>query len=160
MPKASPRVSALIRKLGLLPHPEGGFYREIHRSAEDVKTSRGKRSAITTIYFLLPRGAVSLFHRVESDETWHYGEGAPLRLLEMDAGMGEVREYRLGPLAGKTAPVAVIPRGRWQAAESLGDYTLAVCSVGPGFDFRDFRLIGAEEGAALRKAHPALGKFA
>ena len=123
-PSLSARAKSLIRKLKLEPHPEGGFYRDIHRSEEAVKTGRGKRSAVTTIYFLLPRGACSLFHRVESDEIWHHYEGAPLRLIRLDPDMSGKEEMRLGPLAGRRRPVAVIPRGHWQAAESLGDYTL------------------------------------
>jgi predicted cupin superfamily sugar epimerase len=154
------RAQALIRKLGLLPHPEGGFYREIHRGAEEVRTARGPRSALTTIYFLLPRGAVSRFHRVESDEVWHHYEGAPLRLLRMDPELRTKEEIRLGPLDAKTAPLAVIPRGHWQAAESRGDYTLVGCTVGPGFDFADFRLIDGREAERLNAFHPALARFA
>ena len=160
-----PRAKALIRKLGLQPHPEGGFYREIHRSGETVSTRRGGRSAVTTIYFLLPRGARSLFHRVESDEIWHHYEGAPLRLLRLDPDFGGKEELRLGPLGAKAgrgkgmAPVAVIPRGHWQAAESLGDYTLVGCTVGPGFDFADFRMVDARTGRKIRERFRGLGRF-
>lgn len=159
-PPLPARARALIRTLGLLPHPEGGFYSEVHRSEDQVRTDRGKRSALTTIYFLLPKGAVSRFHRVESDEVWHHYEGAPLRLLRMDPDFGGKADLTLGPLKGKTAPVAVIPRGHWQAAESRGDFTLVGCSVGPGFDFADFHLIDAGEGAALKRRHPSLSRFA
>lgn len=154
-----PRARALIRKLGLRPHPEGGFYSEIHRSAETVSTRRGDRSAVTVIYFLLARGARSLFHRVESDEIWHHCEGAPLRLLRLDPDFGAKEELRLGPLGRGMAPVAVIPRGHWQAAESLGEYTLVDCTVGPGFDFADFGLVDAATGGGIRARYPGLGRF-
>lgn len=157
--RLSARAKALIRRLRLQPHPEGGYYREIHRGDEKVGTGRGARSAVTTIYFLLPRGACSRFHRVESDEIWHHYEGAPLRLIRLDPDLEAKEEMRLGPLAGKTAPVAVIPRGHWQAAESLGDYTLVGCTVGPGFDFADFRLIGEREGALVARRHRGLSRF-
>lgn len=159
LPALVPRARALIRKLALEPHPEGGYFREIHRSREEVEAARGTRAALTTIYFLLARGQRSLFHCVRSDEIWHYHEGAPLRLVDVDAALRTKTEYRLGPLGGRAAPVAVIPKDHWQAAESLGDYTLVGCTVGPGFDFADFTLIGEAEGAALRKRHPALSRF-
>lgn len=155
----APRARSLIRKLKLIPHPEGGYYREIHRAGETVKTSRGERSAMTTIYFLMPRGECSRFHRVKSDEVWHHYEGAALRLIRLNPNLFEAEEIRLGALDGKAAPVAVIARGQWQAAESLGDYTLVGCSVGPGFDFADFEMIDADRGAALRKRRPALARF-
>ena len=154
-----PRARALIRKLGLRPHPEGGFYREIHRSGETVSTAKGDRSAVTVIYFLLTRGARSLFHRVESDEIWHHCEGAPLRLLRLDPGIKEKAEMRLGPLGRGTSPVAVIPRGHWQAADSLGDYTLVDCTVGPGFDFADFRMVDEAVGRRIHARFKGLDRF-
>ena len=76
------RASELIRTLGLQPHPEGGFYREIWRSGIRVATAqRPSRSALTTIYFLLAAGSFSAWHRVRSDEVWHWYEGEPLELL-------------------------------------------------------------------------------
>lgn len=155
----SARAKSLIRKLALQPHPEGGFYREIHRSDESVSTARGRRSAVTTIYFLLPKGACSLFHKVASDEIWHHYEGAPLRLIRLDPDLGGKEEIRLRHLAGKTVPVAVIPRGHWQAAESLGDYTLVGCTVGPGFDFADFRMVDGASGKTIRARFKGLARF-
>lgn len=153
------RAAALIRKLRLAPHPEGGFYREIHRSAISVKTRRGPRSGVTTIYFLLPAGACSRFHQVASDEIWHHYEGAPLRLLRLDPDLGGHEEIRLGPLSAKSAPVAVIPAHHWQAAESLGDYTLVGCTVGPGFDFKDFAMLGPASGRKLAAHRPRWTRF-
>src|ERR1700754_4829047 len=78
-----PRAAALIDQLGLIPHPEGGFYRELHRSAVAVQPLDGRppRTGLTTIYFLLPEGAHSRWHRVTSDEAWHLYEGSPLDLF-------------------------------------------------------------------------------
>ena len=131
----------------LAPHPEGGFYREVHRSASRVRAddARGERAAITTIYFLLTAGAASRWHRVDSDEVWHFYEGAPLELLELDARATTFVRHRLGAVDGMLQrPVYTIPAGAWQAARSLGDYTLVGCSVGPGFDFADFRMLAEE----------------
>lgn len=153
-------VRAWVRKLGLMPHPEGGFFREIHRAAETVGTRKGRRSALTTIYFLLARGQKSVFHRVTSDEVWHYYAGAPLRLWRVPAGFGPAERLILGPPGRGRAPVAVIKAGEWQAAESSGGYTLVGCTVGPGFDFGDFRLLRDDARATARmgQAHPALAR--
>ena len=154
-----PRAADLISTLDLRPHPEGGFYREVHRSASVVTTSdaRGERAALTTIYFLLTAGAQSRWHRVESDEVWHFYEGDPLELLELDARVTTLARHRLGPVDGITQrPVYTIPAGAWQAARTLGDYTLVGCTVGPGFDFADFRLLADEPSLAdaVRRAWP------
>lgn len=151
---------ALIRRLGLLPHPEGGHYREIHRAAESVGTAKGRRSALTTIFFLLAQGERSVFHRVRSDEIWHHHAGAPLRLWRVSADFSVRERIDLGPLRGSRRPVGVIPAGDWQAAESIGEYTLVACAVGPGFDFADFALLRDEPKAAarMRAAFPALAK--
>jgi predicted cupin superfamily sugar epimerase len=97
---------------------------------------------MTTIYFLLPRGAHSRWHRVESDEVWHFYEGAPLELLWIDEGLGTLRIERLGPVdvAGDTRPAFTIPARCWQAARTTGEYTLVGCTVGPGFEFDDFAM--------------------
>lgn len=172
----SAAAKALIRSLGLLPHPEGGFYREVYRSGETVQSDKGPRSAITTIYFLLLRGQKSVFHRVTSDEIWHHYQGAPLRLHRISADFKTGEAVLLGPVGVKAEPapkagsrfrsrdakaavqVAVIPRGEWQAAETSGEYTLVGCSVGPGFDFADFTLLrdDAKTAERLRKAFPKL----
>ena len=157
-PVLSAKAKSLIRRLELQPHPEGGFYREIHRSAERVGTGRGRRSAITTIYFLLAKGQKSVLHRVLSDEIWHWYEGAPLRLLHVGADFRFRETVVLGPSAKASVQAFVIPRLAWQAAESAGDYTLVGCSVGPGFDFADFTMMrdDARAVAKLARAHPDL----
>jgi len=136
-------VSVLIDALDLRQHPEGGFYREIYRSPALVQPhdDRPPRSAITTIYFLLDASQHSSWHRVQSDEIWHFYEGEPLEILLLDPLGERVERHLLGPTGHDTAPVVVVPAGYWQAARPLGSYTLAGCSVGPGFDFADFQLL-------------------
>ena len=156
-------AEALVARLGLLPHPEGGYYGELYRSEAQVHPTdgRGPRAALTTIYFLLPSGAVSRWHRVQSDEVWHFYEGAPLELWMASPEGDEFRHGRLGPLDGSQRPVWPVPAGWWQAARSTGSYTLVGCTVGPGFDFKDFALAADEPAAAavVRTGHPALAEF-
>jgi predicted cupin superfamily sugar epimerase len=130
-------AAEIIRLLDLKPHPEGGHFRETFR---DARTENG-RAASTAIYFLLARGERSHWHRVDAVEVWHYHAGAPL-VLEMAAGeQGPVRRMKLGPdLAMGERPQGVVPAGHWQAAESLGDWTLVGCTVAPAFEFSKFEL--------------------
>jgi predicted cupin superfamily sugar epimerase len=157
------RAAELIAALELSPHPEGGHYGELYRSSNTVHPDdgRGSRSAITTIYFLLTQEAVSRWHRVESDEVWHFYEGAPLDLWSASAEGDRVDHNRLGPLDGSQRPVWVVPAGRWQAARSTGSYTLVGCTVGPGFDFRDFTLASEQPtiGSVIRARYPALAEL-
>jgi predicted cupin superfamily sugar epimerase len=132
---------AVVTRLGLAPHPEGGFYRETFRAPLGVAAPQGHRSASTAIYFLLPAGTFSALHRVRSDEIWHHYDGDPLDLtLLHDDGRHEVT--RLGPdLARGERPQAVVPAGVWQAAVPVGDrFALCGCTVAPGFDFADFEM--------------------
>ena len=154
---------ALIESLGLIQHPEGGYYREAYRSQATVQPSDGRdpRPALTTIYFLLPAGAVSRWHRVESDEVWHFYEGAPLDLWITVPQVSEVERKRLGPLEPGQRPVHTVPAGWWQAARSTGSYTLVGCTVAPGFDFRDFRLAADQPAiaAGLRAGDASLSEL-
>ncbi|MGN6453765.1 MAG: cupin domain-containing protein [Steroidobacteraceae bacterium] len=136
------QARALIDKLGLEPHPEGGSFREIYRASGRVQTSRGPRSAITTVYYLLERDQASRWHIVQSDEVWHFYEGAPLELLGDDPETRALVRHVLGNTTQDHQRVAAIPNGVWQAARSLGDFSLVGCSVGPGFEFDDFSLVG------------------
>jgi uncharacterized protein len=133
----------LVEKLALQSHPEGGWYREIHRSSTRVRAERGARSALTTIYYLLEQQQLSRWHVVESDEVWHFYAGAPLDLLEFDPATSRLVEHVLGDVRQGNESVAVIPPGAWQAARSRGDYSLVGCTVGPGFEFEDFRFVKA-----------------
>jgi len=140
------QATRLIELLRLEPHPEGGWYREIHRSAELLQTARGPRSALTSIYFLLERPQFSRWHVVESDETWHYACGAPLELLIYRPDARQFRRRLLGPPDAEQSPTGIVRAGEWQAARSLGDHTLVGCDVAPGFDFEDFRFVASLTG--------------
>jgi predicted cupin superfamily sugar epimerase len=127
----------IIRILRLKPHPEGGHFVETFRDA----AGGGDRAASTAIYFLLARGERSHWHRVDAAEVWHYYAGAPLKLEIADTDHGPVRRLHLGPqLSAGERPQAVVPRHAWQAAESLGDWTLVGCTVAPGFEFAGFEM--------------------
>lgn len=159
-----PRVAELIRTLELGPHPEGGYYREIWKAPLTVEPvdGRGRRAALTVIYFLLPGGAVSRWHRVRSDEVWQHVEGAPLELLELQPDEWRLHRSRLGsPATDQQTPLHCVPAGWWQAARSLGPYTLVSCAVGPGFEFADFELLAerAELAGELGRALPEAVEF-
>jgi predicted cupin superfamily sugar epimerase len=156
-----PRAAHLIEQLALEPHPEGGFYREIFRSARLVTPpdGRGARAALTTIYYLLPAGAHSRWHRVASDEVWHLYEGGPLEVLELDAACSTLSRHRLG--FAENVPVCTIAADHWQAAQPLGDFALVGCTVGPGFDFEDFTLLAQDThcSARVRSTWPDLASL-
>lgn len=149
------RASSLVATLGLVPHPEGGYYGEVYRSPSLVHPGdrRGARSALTSIYFLLPAGAISRWHRVRSDEVWHFYEGAALDLWTASPDLRTVTRQRLGPLQDRQRPVSSVPAHSWQAARSTGSYTLVGCTVGPGFDFLDFSLATNEPEIAAGLTH-------
>src|SRR5262245_2387800 len=137
------RAAHLIASLGMAPHPEGGHYREVYRSASRVERcdDRAQRSAMTTIYFLLTAGEVSAWHRVASDEAWHYYEGDALELVTADRALERVTRTVLGPAGNGMQPVHVVAADVWQAARTLGAYTLVGCTVGPGFEYEDFQML-------------------
>jgi predicted cupin superfamily sugar epimerase len=130
-------ADAVIKLLDLKPHPEGGHFRETFRDALKIA---GNRAASTGIYFLLARGERSHWHRVDAVEVWHWYGGAPL-LLEISQSAGSVAQVTLGcDLTAGERPQAIVPAHAWQAAQSLGDWTLCGCTVAPGFDFNGFEL--------------------
>ncbi|MFZ1219277.1 MAG: cupin domain-containing protein [Chthoniobacterales bacterium] len=147
------RARQLISELRLDPHPEGGHFREIFRSPHEVKPLDGRsaRAALTTIYFLLRKGQHSRWHRVASDEAWHFYEGDPLLIYWIDAQNG-VHEEVLGTRPENSRPVCVVPAGCWQAARPRGEYSLVGCTVAPGFDYQDFEMISPESEALARIA--------
>jgi predicted cupin superfamily sugar epimerase len=156
-----PRAVALIETLELVPHPEGGHFREVHRSSSfvDPGDHRGARAALTVIYFLLVDGEISRLHRVMSDETWHFHEGGVLELIVVEDA-GTVRTFGLGPCSESTGPVHVVPAGAWQAARTTGPFTLVSCSVGPGFEFDDFEMMRHRpEASELRRRRPELAAW-
>ena len=141
------RAAELIRKLALEPHPEGGYFGEIYRSPNEVNPDddRDKRKAITTIYFLLLPDAPSCWHRLASDEIWHHCEGAPVELLASDPDLVDLTPRVLGPLSDEAEPARVVPAGYWQAARTLGAFSLVGCTISPGFEYEDFKLLRDEE---------------
>ena len=123
------QADRLIHLLDLKPHPEGGYFKETFRDAGEG------RAHSTAIYFLLKAGQASRWHRVDAAEVWHFYRGAPLELkIERDT-------YILGPdIDEAQVPQLVVPLGAWQAARSLGAYTLVGCTVAPGFEFSKFEM--------------------
>jgi predicted cupin superfamily sugar epimerase len=127
----------VIRLLDLKPHPEGGHFRETFRDARQVEDGR---AASTAIYFLLARGERSHWHRVDATEIWHWHAGAPLA-LDIAQAAGRIERAILGSdLVAGERPQAVVPAQAWQAAQSLGEWTLVGCTVAPSFEFARFEL--------------------
>lgn len=125
----------LIEILNLMPHPEGGWYRQTW--ACDTPG----RATGTAIYFLLKRSERSHWHRVDATEIWHYYAGAPLILSVSNDEIGPRTDHTLGPdLAGGASPQIIVPAHQWQSARSTGDWTLVGCTVSPGFQFEGFEL--------------------
>jgi hypothetical protein len=133
-------AAAIVRALGLLPHPEGGHYRETFRDPVTLGSGEAARGASTAIYYLLQAGERSHWHRVDAAEVWHWYAGAPLALtISPDGRLSE--QWVLGSdLAGGQRPQAVVPAGAWQSAESLGTWTLVGCTVAPAFRFEGFEM--------------------
>lgn len=136
-------AEAIIAELNLQPHPEGGWYRQTWQGP-----LRDGRASGTAILFLLKAGERSHWHRVDADEIWLWHAGAPLIL---SLGETAASDHRLGPaVLGGERPQILVPAGHWQAARSLGDWTLVSCTVSPGFRFEGFEL--APPGWALPQA--------
>jgi len=130
-------AARIVEALKLQPHPEGGWYRETFRD----DAAPGGRAASTAIFYLLERGQVSAWHRVkDAAEAWHHYAGGPLKLRLAAPGAREaVHVLGLDLFAGQT-PQVIVPKGWWQAAEPLGDWTLVGCTVAPGFEFAAFEM--------------------
>jgi predicted cupin superfamily sugar epimerase len=130
----------VIDLLNLEPHPEGGHYRETFRDRWVIQG----RSAGTAIFFLLKEGEVSAWHRVDAVEIWHWYAGAPLELRIASEG-SKAHQILLGSdLENGHCPQAIVPKDYWQTARSLGSWTLAGCTVAPGFEFSGFELAPRE----------------
>ena len=136
-----PQARALIERLQLQPHPEGGWYRETWRA----QAAAGERAGATAIHFLLEEGQRSHWHRVDAAEIWLWHAGSPLLLSRAAGDAGPVETVRLGGdvLAGE-APQCVIAPGHWQAAEADRGWALVSCVVAPGFEFSGFVLAEAD----------------
>ena len=161
-------ADALIRALGLAPHPkEGGYFRETYRADDGwpaaalpprYRGNRGDRRAGTAIYYLLTAETFSALHRLQSDEIFHFYLGSPVRMVQL-APDGTGRTIVLGPdVLGGQAVQAVVPRGVWQGSllEPGGDFALLGCTVAPGFEYADY-----EHGqrAALTEQYPAFAEL-
>jgi predicted cupin superfamily sugar epimerase len=146
-------AARLIRNLGLRPHPEGGFFTEGYRSERSVVGDAGERTAVTSIYYLLSGDDFSAFHRLRSDEIWHFYEGADVAIECIDAG-GSHRRL----VIGRAARQAPMPPGVWFAAH-LADgagYALVGCDVAPGFEYKDFEIASRSQLLAAFPEHAAL----
>ena len=131
-------AAEVMRLLDLKRHSEGGHYRQTFR---DPRAVDGARAASTAIYFLLARGERSHWHRVDAAEVWHYYAGAPLELEIAADAKGPIERITLGAdLAAGERPQAIVPAHAWQAAQSLGGWTLIGATVAPGFEFSTFEL--------------------
>jgi uncharacterized protein len=134
---ASASAADVIRLLDLQPHPEGGFYRETFR---DPACDQAGRATSTAIYFLLPAGQISHWHRVDAAEVWHFYAGAPLAISVSQTGEDLSRHVLGADLLKDERPQFVVPAHCWQSAHSLGAWTLVGCGVAPGFEFAHFEL--------------------
>lgn len=140
-----------IDRLNLQPHPEGGFFRETYRAALTLPQSAlpehtGARAASTAIYFLLAGDQFSAFHRIRSDELWHFYAGSCLVVHVIQPG-GDYQQLLLGSNANQGEQFqAVVPAGRWfgSSLRQPDTYALVGCTVAPGFDFADFEMAKRE----------------
>lgn len=137
----------IVQKLGLLEHPEGGFYKETYRSSCTIKTDKNTiRNISTAIYFLLENDNISLFHRIQSDELWFFHQGEPLEIVFIQDGV--LNTIILGnSIENGEVPQATIPAHTWFASsvKHLKGFSLVSCTVAPGFDFADFELANRED---------------
>lgn len=155
-------VDYWINHLSLLPHPEGGYYKEMYRSSETISSSalpnrfEGDRQFSTAIYFLLRSEDHSVFHRIKSDEVWHFYQGSTLLIYVLQ--QNELKIYKLGSDLEKGESLqVVIPANCWFGAhvEQQNSFALCGCTVAPGFDFRDFEMAERHE---LLKKYPGFEK--
>lgn len=151
-------------KLAMLPHPEGGWYKETYRSNETVASAAlparfaGERNFSTAIFFLLTGKTFSAFHRIKSDEVWHFYAGSCLNVYVINAS-GQLRIIKLGNNLEKGEEFqAVVEAGSWFASqpEQENTFSLVGCTVAPGFDFKDFELARCEELITLFPEHRSL----
>jgi len=158
------RARELIELLQLSPHPEGGHYREIFRADASVlpDDGRARRSALTSIDFLLQAGEFSAWHRVTSDEAWHLLEGGPLRLWCLPPSLDRIVSIDLAAASTIAAPRHIVPAGWWQAAEPLGAFAYVGATVGPGFEFADFAFARENQPVmeAIERLQPELARLA
>lgn len=146
-------IQNIIQKLELLPHPEGGFYKQTYKSVGEIKEDslgeeyHGKRNFSTCIYFLLTSENFSAFHRIKQDEIWHFYDGSPIRLHMISKSGIHTVQHIGSDLENGELPQFVVPGGNWFASEVIREnsYSLVGCTVSPGFTFEDFELKSRKE---------------
>jgi predicted cupin superfamily sugar epimerase len=131
-----PTAGTVIAKLGLVPHPEGGHYRETWRA--DAAT--GRRPTGTAILYLLSAAERSAWHRVDATELWLFHAGDALELSIGDGDDPPAQRILGTEVVEGQTPQAIVPAGAWQSARTLGSWTLVSCVVSPGFRFEGFEL--------------------
>lgn len=141
-------IEDLVKKLELLPHPEGGYYKEVYRSEEKISQEAlpvrfpGDRSFSTSIYFLIEKNNFSALHKIKSDETWHFYYGDALEVIEINA-QGNLTSTAIGANIEKGEVFQyTVKANTWfgSRVKAGGNFSLAGCTVSPGFDFEDFEM--------------------
>lgn len=159
------KAAFFIEKLKLKPHPEGGYYKEVYRSGDIISFNclsiryNGDRCAMTSIYYLLQEEDKSHFHKVNSDETWHYYEGDSSIELLIITNAGKLKRVRLGRNLDKCEHFQfTVPKNCWFAAHLVNNtgFALVGCTVAPGFEFKDFHIGKPHE---LKALHPNLSRI-
>lgn len=135
--QSSLTVEEVVNLLEMAAHPEGGYFVETFR---DEVTDETGRAASTQIYFLLPEGITSRWHKVDAVETWHFYAGSPLELAISTDGKSTQKILLGADLLQGERPQGIVPRHAWQQARSLGTWTLVGCTVAPGFQFEGFEM--------------------
>ncbi len=159
----NPRISELIDLLNLEPHLGGGALRQFFQAPHLIYLPgcQEARRAMTAAYYLLASGEFDCWHRLAGDEVWNYCEGAPLELFQIKPGEEKFTRKLLGKIGDESRPVAVVPGGYWQMARTTGEYTLVVCTMGPGFEFEDYQQLKDHPEAAntVRDRFPELAAY-
>ena len=160
------KVKHLIQQYNLERHPEGGWYKQTYKSSEQIAGEAlpgrfgGSRAFSTAIYFLLEKGDFSAFHRIKSDECWHFYSGDPLLIYTIQQN-GELEIISLGKDIGREQIFQhVVPANCWFASRPApgSEYCFAGCTVSPGFEFEDFELADANDLSAIYPQHAAIIK--
>lgn len=141
------RINFLVKSLNLLPHPEGGFYKETFRSVEGIETELGARNLCTSIFFLLTSENVSKFHLIKSDELWFFHEGSPLTVHTLGENGYECLSLYISSSGSDCLPQHLVKANTvfGSTVDQPESYSLVSCVVAPGFDFRDFELFEARD---------------
>lgn len=157
-------IKGIVDRFGLVPHPEGGYFREVYRASAEIvhpgvpANHQATRSTGTLIYYLLAAAQFSAFHRIKwSDEIWHLYAGGPLELHTIDSsGHYSQRQLTADPALGE--PTAMVAAGVWQAARLGPDtrWAFCGCSVAPGFEYTDFEMLPGTQLARHYPQHSAI----